>query len=377
MPIEKDGNVDGVCNRCGVRHACWSASSPLWNAVMRGGSIDGPWEYGELICANCFMTLATERGVADLFYVTAQQINVTLETVTPSGRIWNEERKLWDEPGASMESGGHAVEQLPRRDEGCGASSDRDGENSEKGGKRAARQTETACPREGEKDMTTDKAPSVAMCKVGARILWSADQNSIHVPFEKLDDMTVTDLAETAEATYLAMRALEPATPSDEVREALAGLVSAVEQDANGEFGISGYTGARLSDAQAALATPQPSRDGEVEREEAFLSGYCAARDAEHVTELSTLEYHHAHRCAQDYHAALAAIPSPVVDQPKMEKLMRAAAMSGTTHQYDISSPVVEGEVERGQPLGTWLAGKMKDAALAALRTDEPAREGE
>ena len=36
--------------------------------------------------------------------------------------------------------------------------------------------------------------------------------------------------------------------------DALDGLVGAVIKDANGEFGISGYTSARLSDAREALA---------------------------------------------------------------------------------------------------------------------------
>jgi len=44
--------------------------------------------------------------------------------------------------------------------------------------------------------------------------------------------------------------------PQDDVREALAGLIEAVERDTNGpdQKGISGYTSARLSDARRALA---------------------------------------------------------------------------------------------------------------------------
>jgi hypothetical protein len=65
---------------------------------MRGGCINGPWEFGEMICANCFMELAEDRGIAGRFLVTAEDVRVPLQTVTPSGRVWNEKRKLWIEP---------------------------------------------------------------------------------------------------------------------------------------------------------------------------------------------------------------------------------------------------------------------------------------
>ena len=63
---------------------------------MRGGSIDGPWEYDETICPTCFCTLADERGVAMRFRVDAAECLVELETVTPSGRVWNAETDLWE-----------------------------------------------------------------------------------------------------------------------------------------------------------------------------------------------------------------------------------------------------------------------------------------
>jgi hypothetical protein len=84
------------CRRCGHDNPAWSAPSPLWNAAMRGGCINGEWEFGELICASCFMVLAEERGVASLFRVTAEVVNVELQTVTPSGRVWNPGTWLWD-----------------------------------------------------------------------------------------------------------------------------------------------------------------------------------------------------------------------------------------------------------------------------------------
>lgn len=87
-----------TCERCGTQHRCWSAHSPLWNAVMRGGCINGPWEGAEMICANCFMALAEDRGVASFFYMTADRVNVELQTVTPSGRAWDEKTHFWVTP---------------------------------------------------------------------------------------------------------------------------------------------------------------------------------------------------------------------------------------------------------------------------------------
>jgi hypothetical protein len=85
------------CNRRGRDYRMWSAPSPLWNAVMRGGCINGPWEYGEMICANCFMEIAEDRGIANTFRVSADNVKVPLQTVTPSGRVWDDRRGLWIE----------------------------------------------------------------------------------------------------------------------------------------------------------------------------------------------------------------------------------------------------------------------------------------
>lgn len=65
---------------------------------MRGGSINGEWEYDELICPTCFAELAEERGIASAWRLAAGVVNVELETVTPSGRVWDASQWLWVEP---------------------------------------------------------------------------------------------------------------------------------------------------------------------------------------------------------------------------------------------------------------------------------------
>ncbi len=98
MVIENDSGRAENCHRCGGVNPAWSAPSPLWNAVMRGGSINGEPIYNDMVCATCFMLLAEERGIASLFKVAAQVVNVPLETVTPSGRTWDDSAWLWVEP---------------------------------------------------------------------------------------------------------------------------------------------------------------------------------------------------------------------------------------------------------------------------------------
>lgn len=88
------GHPEAHCNRCGGPNASWTAPSPLWNAVMRGGCINGPLEFGEIICPTCFFILADERGVASEFRVDADPL-VSLQTVTPSGREWNPGTRMW------------------------------------------------------------------------------------------------------------------------------------------------------------------------------------------------------------------------------------------------------------------------------------------
>lgn len=62
---------------------------------MRGGCIDGEPEFGDMVCAACFMVLAEERGIASRFRVTPEVVNVPLQTITPSGRTWDGCRWLW------------------------------------------------------------------------------------------------------------------------------------------------------------------------------------------------------------------------------------------------------------------------------------------
>lgn len=62
---------------------------------MRGGTIDGQPLFGDMVCATCFMVLAEEQGIATLWRINAERVNVPLETVTPSGRVWDATGWLW------------------------------------------------------------------------------------------------------------------------------------------------------------------------------------------------------------------------------------------------------------------------------------------
>lgn len=83
------------CRRCGHGNPSWSAPSPLWNAVIRGGSIDGEPTFDDMVCASCFTELAEQQGIASGWTVKADKINVPLETTTPSGRVWDDDKGLW------------------------------------------------------------------------------------------------------------------------------------------------------------------------------------------------------------------------------------------------------------------------------------------
>lgn len=83
------------CNRCGGRNIQWSAPSPLWNEVMRGGSINGIPLFNDCVCPICFVLLAEEQGIASRWRLHAERVAVPLETVTPTGRIWDEKTWLW------------------------------------------------------------------------------------------------------------------------------------------------------------------------------------------------------------------------------------------------------------------------------------------
>jgi hypothetical protein len=87
---------ESVCQRCGGPNIVWSAPSPLWNEVMRGGDINGREAFG-IVCPVCFAQMAEERGIASMWRVYAERVNVKLATVTPSGRVWNRKTWMWDE----------------------------------------------------------------------------------------------------------------------------------------------------------------------------------------------------------------------------------------------------------------------------------------
>jgi hypothetical protein len=95
----EEAHPEDSCHRCGRSLGIpWVAPSPLWNAVMRGGSINNDDEFDGIVCPTCFAQLAQERGVAELWRFHAERILVPLETVTPSGRVWDEQTWMWREP---------------------------------------------------------------------------------------------------------------------------------------------------------------------------------------------------------------------------------------------------------------------------------------
>lgn len=92
-------DAEETCHKCGWPFIHWSAPSPLWNEVMRGGDINaGPEPYMGIICPSCFMQLTEEAGIATGWRVYAATVFRILPTVTPSGRVWNPETWLYDDP---------------------------------------------------------------------------------------------------------------------------------------------------------------------------------------------------------------------------------------------------------------------------------------
>ena len=85
------------CHCCGGPNVSWTAPSPLWNAVMRSGNINGEDMYCGIVCPTCFAVLAEQSGIAQGWQLTARLVQVELRTVTPSGRTWNESTWLWEE----------------------------------------------------------------------------------------------------------------------------------------------------------------------------------------------------------------------------------------------------------------------------------------
>jgi len=96
-----DTSPEDYCWRCGGPNVPWSAPSPLWNEVMRGGDINAGDLHGGIICPTCFAVLVQAAGVAELWKLYADRVLVPLATVTPSGRTWNAETWRWDEPATS------------------------------------------------------------------------------------------------------------------------------------------------------------------------------------------------------------------------------------------------------------------------------------
>jgi hypothetical protein len=99
-PVVSGEREAETCRRCGHDNPAWSAPSPLWNAVMRGGSIDGEPIYEDMVCAACFISIAKEKGIASGFRLSADDVTASLETTTPSGRVWDDSSQLWREPAA-------------------------------------------------------------------------------------------------------------------------------------------------------------------------------------------------------------------------------------------------------------------------------------
>ena len=91
------------CHRCDGPNISWVAPSPLWNAVMRGGSINGTELFHGIVCPTCFALLAIAAGIASGWRLYANDVMVPLERVTPSGRTWDEAAWLWRNPTDRLE----------------------------------------------------------------------------------------------------------------------------------------------------------------------------------------------------------------------------------------------------------------------------------
>lgn len=92
------GHPEAHCHRCQGPNVTWTAPSPLWNMVMRDGSMGGDEIFDGIVCPRCFMELAENSGVASLWRVYPERVQIDLETMTPDGRVWNPETWLWDGP---------------------------------------------------------------------------------------------------------------------------------------------------------------------------------------------------------------------------------------------------------------------------------------
>jgi len=103
QPTPEAEEPERTCARCGGPNITWCAPSPLWNQVMRGGSINGDDLHDGMVCPICFAQLAEQAGIAEMWRLYAERLHVPLETITPSGRVWDETTWLWSEPTPETE----------------------------------------------------------------------------------------------------------------------------------------------------------------------------------------------------------------------------------------------------------------------------------
>ncbi len=111
--LHKARDAEETCHRCGRDYTPWSAMSPLWNEVMRGGDINaGPEPYLGMVCCDCFIKLAEQAGVATDWRLHAGQVFRQLKLTTPTGRVWSDQRWLFEPPGGQQIVGSNVGGQL-------------------------------------------------------------------------------------------------------------------------------------------------------------------------------------------------------------------------------------------------------------------------
>lgn len=94
---------EDFCHRCLGPNVSWCAPSPLWNYVMRGDDINGSEPFDGIVCLTCFAILAQDALAGDMWRLEPQRVTVPLKTTTPSGRVWNPSKWLW-EPSTSTDN---------------------------------------------------------------------------------------------------------------------------------------------------------------------------------------------------------------------------------------------------------------------------------
>ena len=93
---------EDYCHRCLGPLPSWHAPSPLWNAVMRA---DEQEPFNGIVCPSCFGELARRRGVTDHLCVTTHDEKITLPTFFGDGRVWDRDKCMWVEVGATFKGG--------------------------------------------------------------------------------------------------------------------------------------------------------------------------------------------------------------------------------------------------------------------------------